>query len=258
MDLDLAGRSALITGASKGIGLAVAQSLAEEGCDVHLAARTQADLESARDRIVQAHGVEVTVHPTDLSVSANVLALAEAAGDIDILVNNAGAIPGGDIARIDETTWRAAWDLKVFGYVNLTRAVYERMKARGKGAIVNVIGLAGERFDANYIAGSTGNAGLMAFTRALGGASADHGVRVVGVNPGYIATDRMTTLLKRRAQDSFGDQSRWRELLKDLPMGRAGEPEEVAAVVTFLASDRASFISGTIVTLDAGLSARAG
>ena len=258
MDLNLAGRVALITGASKGIGLAVAQSLAEEGCAVHLAARTQADLESARDRIVQAHGVAVTIHATDLSVSANVLALAEAVGDIDILVNNAGAIPGGDIARIDEATWRAAWDLKVFGYVNLTRAVFARMKARGRGVIVNVIGLAGERFDADYIAGSTGNAGLMAFTRALGGASADQGVRVVGVNPALIATDRMTTLLKRRAQDSFGDESRWREFLKDLPMGRAGEPEEVAAMVTFLASDRAAYISGIIVTIDAGVSARAG
>ncbi len=258
MDLNLAGKTALVTGSSKGIGYAVAQELAAEGCSVHLAARTQADLESARDRIAQAHDVAVTIHPSDLSDSGNVQRLAGAVGDIDILVNNAGAIPGGDIGRIDEETWREAWNLKVFGYVNLTREIYARMKERGDGVIVNIIGLAGERFDANYIAGSTGNAGLMAFTRALGGASLDHGVRVVGINPGMIATDRLVSLLERKAEDAFSDASRWREFLKNLPMGRAGEPEEVAAMAAFLASDRASYISGTIVTIDAGMAARAG
>ena len=130
------------------------------------------------------------------------------------------------------------------------------MQDRRRGVILNIIGLAGERYDANYIAGSTGNAGLMAFTRALGGTSLDDGVRVLGINQGLIATDRMTTLLQTRAEKELGDRSRWQELLKGLPLDRAGKPEEVADLATFLASPRASYISGVIYTLDGGVGAR--
>src|SRR5207253_389391 len=124
------------------------------------------------------------VHALDLSQSASVDRLASACGEVDILVNNAGAIPGGTLDMIDEKRWREAWDLKVFGYVNMTRAFLDLMVRRGHGVIVNVIGLAGEKFDAGYVAGSSGNASLMAFTRAVGSTSIDKGVRVVGVNPG--------------------------------------------------------------------------
>src|SRR5258706_13362988 len=110
----------------------------------------------------------------DLSQKGAAEALADWAGEIDILVNNAGAIPGGDLLKVDEDTWRRAWDLKVFGYINLTRAVYGQMKARRRGVIVNVIGSAGEKYNAPYIAGSTGKAGLMAFTRTLRGARPAH------------------------------------------------------------------------------------
>ena len=250
MDLHLRGKTALVTGASKGIGLACARMLAEEGCDLHIASRTEADLAKARDEIKARHNVSVTIHPVDLSNGDAARALAAACAEIDILVNNAGAIPGGDLQAIDEPRWRDAWDLKVFGYINLSRAVYPVMAARGGGVIVNVLGLAGERPSKGYIAGSAGNAALMAFTRGMGGTSISDGIRVVACNPGLIETERMTTMLRTRAQDSFGDAERWRELIpKQPPVGTA---EQCADLVAFLASDRASHITGTVVTIDGG------
>jgi NAD(P)-dependent dehydrogenase (short-subunit alcohol dehydrogenase family) len=157
---------------------------------------------------------------------------------------------------VDEASWRAAWELKVFGYVNLCRAVYGRMRRAGGGVIVNVIGTGGERHDPAYVAGVTANAGLMAFTRALGAAGPDAGVRVVGVNPGITRTDRMEQQARRRAEAAGADPGRWRELLPELPMGRPAEPAEVADVVVFLASPRAGYVSGTVVTVDAGRSVR--
>lgn len=256
MNLDLSGRTALVTGGSKGIGLAVAKALAAEGCCLHLAARDPADLERAAAAIRQAHGVEVHLHTADLSQTAAVEALAEASEGVDILINNAGAIPGGALDTIDDATWRRSWDLKVFGYVTLTRAVYASMRARRQGVIVNVIGVAGQTPVASYISGSAANAALMMFTRALGGVSLDDGVRVVGVNPGPVATDRMVTLMRTRAASELGDVERWSELLSRLPGGRPAKPEEVADLVVFLASDRAAYITGTVVTIDGGLSAR--
>lgn len=256
MDLNLRGRTALVTGASKGIGLAIARGLAGEGCNLHLASRSAADLEAARARILADAQVEVRCHALDLSDTASVEELARRCGDVDILVNNAGAIPAGRLLGVDAAKWRKAWDLKVFGYIDLSRAIYAGMRQRRSGVIINVIGLAGERMKADYIAGSTGNAALMAFTRALGGESVDSGVRVVGVNPGQIETERLRSALEQRAAKMLGDAGRWMEFVKNPPLGRLGRPEEIADVVAFLASDRASFISGTIVTVDAGRSAR--
>lgn len=258
MELGLHGRRALVTGGSRGIGLAVAQALAAEGCHLHLAARSPETLAGAADSIRSAHQVDVQVHALDLGVSANVDALASAVGDIDVLVNNAGAIPGGSLEQVDEARWRQGWDLKVFGYVNLTRLFYARMRSRGHGVIVNVIGLAGEKPDFNYVAGSAGNAALMAFTRAMGSYALDDGLRVVGVNPGAVETDRIVTLMRTRAASELGDAERWREYLDKLPLGRAAEAREVADLVVFLASDRASYITGTVVTLDGGVAARSG
>lgn len=258
MDLELSGCTVLITGGSKGIGRAVADGFAAQGCSVHLVARTASDLEAAAVDIRAGGARKVTLHPMDLSDSANVAKLLDRAGDADIVVNNAGAIPGGDLDAVDEDTWRSAWDLKVFGYINMTRAFYARMRSRGAGVIVNVIGLAGERPSAGYVAGSAGNASLMAFTRAVGSTSLEHGVRVVAVNPGPVETDRLVTLMRTRAQAEHGDPERWREYLSGLPMGRAAYPGEVADLVLFLASPRASYISGAVVTLDGGLSSRQG
>ena len=256
MELNLRGKTALVTGASKGIGRAAAEALAEEGVNVILVSRTQADLDAARERIAARCNVRVEVHAFDISNSANVDRLAELHPDIDMLVNNAGAIPGGTLQEIDEARWREAWDLKVFGYINMCRRFYALMKARGRGVIINILGMAGERVDAAYIAGSTGNAGLMAFTRTLGGAAAADNLRVVGINPGATATERLVGMMQRRAQNQLGDANRWEELMRPLPFGRAGAPEEIGAMVAFLASDRSSYTTGTIITIDGGAANR--
>lgn len=252
MDLQLSGKRVLITGGSKGIGRAVAEVLAEEGCHLVLVAREQAALDEAAAAIRSRRQVDVKVISADLGDDRTVRAVAEEAGAVDILVNNAGAIPAGDLQAIDDKTWRSAWDLKVFGFISLCRAVYPQMKDRGAGVIVNVIGAAGERFPSGYIAGAAGNASLMAFTRALGSTSASDGIRVVGINPGSIATARLERQQRVHAQRLLGDADRWRELFTQMPFGRPGEPREIADVVAFLASPRASYISGTIVTVDGG------
>ena len=131
---------------------------------------------------------------------------------------------------------RHAWELKVFGYINLTRAVYANMKARGRGVIVNIVGVASERMDAGYIAGSTGNAAIHAFTRALGGRSLQDGVRVVAVSPGPVETDRMIGIMRGAALSQFGDEDRYPELLANYALGRLAKPREVVDLVAFLAS----------------------
>ena len=252
MDLGLAGRTAVVTGASKGIGRAVAEGLAAEGVSLHLAARSRDRLADVRDAINAKHGVQVTTHAVDLATKEGVARLAGAALSADILVNNAGAIPAGDLASVSDEAWREAWDLKVFGFVNLIRRFYPAMCERRSGVIVNVIGAGGDRVRAGYIAGAGGNAALMGITRALGAVSIDQGVRVVGVNPGAVETDRLVEMARVNAQARFGDAERWRETLKGAPADRAGRPEEIADLVTYLASDRASWITGTIVTIDGG------
>jgi NAD(P)-dependent dehydrogenase (short-subunit alcohol dehydrogenase family) len=257
MDLNLKGKSVLITGASKGIGLAAAEVFAEEGCDLHLAARSGDALAAHAERLGGTHGVSVTPHAVDLRRGEDLQRLAEACADVDVLVNNAGDIPRGALTEIDEARWRHAWELKVFGYINLTRLVYAAMKRRGRGVIVNDIGAAGERFDFNYVTGSAGNAALMAFTRALGGRSLlEDNIRVVGINPGPVETDRMVTLLRGQAKAKWGDEARWRELTAAFPLGRAAKPREIADLMAFLASDRAGYTTGVIYTVDGGASAR--
>jgi 3-oxoacyl-[acyl-carrier protein] reductase len=256
MDLKIAGKTALITGSSKGIGRATAEIFAAEGCNVILVSRSTESLAAAKSAILQTSNVRVDTIATDLSDSSNVDRLAKDYPDIDILVNNAGAIPGGTLLDVSEETWRKAWDLKVFGYINMCRRFYALMKQRGCGVIINILGMAGERMDAGYIAGSTGNAGLMAFTRTLGGAASADNLRVVGINPGAIATDRLVTIMQKRAQDRLGDANRWEELMTPLPYGRAGTPEEIGWMAAFLASDRSAYTSGTIITIDGGAANR--
>lgn len=254
MDLHLRGKRVLITGASKGIGAAAAEAFAEEGCDVMLAARNGEQLKGLCERLRSAHQIGATAHVVDLRKPEDIARLVKDAADIDILVNNAGDIPGGSLDAIDEAKWRHAWELKVFGYINLTRMIYAQMKARGHGVIINDIGAAGEKFDANYITGSTGNAALMAFTRALGGKSLKDNIRVVGINPGPVGTDRHVTLMKTRANTQLGDENRYRELQQGLPLNRPAHPREISDLMAFLASDRSGYTSGVIVTVDGGYS----
>ncbi|MCJ8500140.1 short-chain dehydrogenase/reductase [Desulfatitalea alkaliphila] len=253
MDLGLNGRTALITGGSMGIGRACAEALAAEGCALHLAARGAEALDATRADLQNRYGVAVTCHPADLTDGDQARALADACPRIDILVNNAGAIPRGDLWRVSEPLWRQAWDLKVFGYINLCRAVYPRMREHGRGVIINVIGAGGERPTLDYIAGGAGNAALMAFTRALGARSLKEGIRVLAVNPGLIRTARLESLLRGLAQTRLGDADRWQELVPRTPP--PGAPEDVGRVVAFLSSDCARYITGTVVTVDGGATA---
>ena len=251
MDLGLAGKRALVTGGSAGIGRGTARILAEEGCDLILISRSAEKLDQTAAEIRSRWQVDVVTHPADLSRQEEIERLAASLDGLDILVNNAGAIPAGDLQAVDNERWRTAWDLKVFGYISLSRAAYGALKAR-KGVIVNVIGAAGESLPPSYIAGATGNAALIAFTRALGKQSPADGIRVVAINPGPVATERYETMRKTIARERLGDETRWPELDSELPFNRVATPEEIGAAVAFLASYRSAYTSGAVLTINAG------
>lgn len=252
MDLGLSGRRILITGASKGIGRATAEAFVEEGAAVTLVARASPELEAAAADLSGLSQASVTVLPADLREPGDLARVAAALGDIDVLVNNAGDIPRGDILAIEDATWRHAWELKVMGYVSLSRSAFAAMKARGSGVIINIIGAGGERPEFNYIAGGAGNAALMAFTRALGSKSLNHGVRVVGINPGPVETERLRQMARGIAKSRFGSEDRMDEVLAAFAGGRAARPREIADMAAFLASDRSGYTTGSIVTIDGG------
>ena len=257
MDLKIAGKTALITGGSKGIGRATAEVLAREGCNVVLVSRSAEALAATKSAIAGMANVRVDTVAADLSDGRSVAQLARDYPGVDILVNNAGAIPGGSLADVAEETWRRAWDLKVFGYINMCRSFYALMKARHGGVIVNVVGHAADTHDPEYICGVTGNAALSAFTQSLGCRSAHDGVRVVAVSPGPVETDRLITLMKKKSADRTGSADNWRDLFKPLPDGRGATPEEIGAAIAFLASGQSGYTSGSVITIDGGLSARA-
>ena len=259
MDLNLSGKTALVTGASKGIGLGIAKRLVNEGCHVRLVARNESDLQAAQAGLASLdNNVSVTYSALDLSVTSQVEKLAEQSADIDVLVNNAGAIPAGNIDRVDEETWRSAWDLKLFGYITLCRGIYSHMSARqeepGQRVILNIIGAGGERPSSGYIAGAGANAGLMAITRAMGGVSRKHGIRVLAINPGQIVTERLETMQRVLAQEKFGDPERWKEMWDS--RYPPGQVEHIADASAFLISDLSSNTTGTILTIDGGHCAR--
>ena len=190
MDLGLRGRRVLVTGGSQGIGYAVAAGFLAEGCDVVIVARDQSRLETATTSLSQLGTGQIEAASIDLAQAGAAEELAEAYPDTDILVNNAGAVPVGDIFEVDEARWRAGWDLKVFGYVNLTRAMYARMRGRPPKAIINVLGTGADKPQWRYACGTPANIALVGLTKALGGRSIDDGIRIVGVSPGAVETER--------------------------------------------------------------------
>lgn len=254
MDLNLDGRRALITGGSKGIGLACAHGLAAEGVHLAIAARTVGPLKEVTRDLRGNYDVEVSSHSCDLARPEHQAALADVVGPVDILINNAGAIPSGGLDSVDDKEWRAAWDLKVFGYINLCRLLMPAMVERGSGVIVNVIGAAADRPRPDYIAGAAGNSALVGFTTALGAESLRDGVRVVGINPGMTITDRLENMLRESAGRKLGNEDRWQELIPTDPAPASAE--QVADLAVFLASERAGHLSGTTITVDGGASAR--
>jgi len=252
MHLNLAGKRALITGSSRGIGAAIARGLAAEGCNLCLVARDRHALEEVKSNVLaQNPGLEVQLFPADMR-DANGMAFLRHVGPVDILVNNAGDVPHGNLLELDESTWRTAWDLKVFGYINLTREIYRAMQTNKRGVIINIVGTAADHPQGRTIATSSGNAALIAFTRALGVDSPKAGIRVVAVSPGATETDRQIVRWEARAAKELGDKDRWRELTTNYPFGRLARADEIASVVTFLASDKASYMSGTVVVVDGG------
>lgn len=252
MKLELDGKKVLITGGSKGIGLAIAESFAAEGALPILVSRDATHLGDAVQKIQDKYGIYAQMVSSDLSHLNACENLASQVGDVDILVNNAGAIPGGNLFDIDEVQWRKHWELKLFSYINLTRLYLNSMEKRGSGVIVNIIGMAGVAPRAEYICGSTANAALIAFTQGVGGASVQKGVRVFGINPSPTLSDRMQNMLSQQAKTKLGDATRWMDLTHKLPFSRLAQPTEIAHLAVFCSSPLCGYLSGTVLNVDGG------
>ena len=254
MDLKLKGKSVLVTGASKGIGFACAESFAREGAKVIITGRDEGRLTDAAARLRGSAAVDISIFPGDLAVAVDRERLFAAHPGVEILINNAGAIPGGSLFDIDLTRWLEVWQLKVFGYIHLTQLYLQAMKQRSDGVIVNIIGMAGQEPRWDYVCGAMGNAALIAMTRAAGAKSVDWNVRVFGINPAGTRTDRIETLLRAKAKANSGDPENWQDGLTALPFGRLAEASEIADLAVMLASPRASYFSGTVLDVDGGQS----
>lgn len=257
MELGLRGKIAIVTGASKGIGKAIAQELAAEGVHVVLCARGQTLLEEVAVSIRQRSDTQVLPVSADLSTLEGVQALVRQTREqfhtVDILVNNAGAIRSGSLLSKPDEDWLVDWSLKVFGYIRLAREVFPIMQANGGGRIINIIGTAGRQPNAAYLAGGGANAALMNMTKALADEGAPHRILVNAINPGPIRTERWDSLMAQMAQaQKRTPQEVELAWLHDNPLQRPGEPEEVAGLAVFLASNRASYINGVIVPIDGG------
>jgi NAD(P)-dependent dehydrogenase (short-subunit alcohol dehydrogenase family) len=256
MDLQLSGKHVLITGGSKGIGLACAHAFLGEGSSVSLVSRDAANLERAAAVLRAAHpGARITTQVADTGIAAQALAALEqaqqAGGAIDVLVNSAGAARRTPADELTPQAWADAMQAKYFACVYMMDAVVKRMAQRGSGAIVNVIGAGGKVASSIHLPGGAANAALMLVTAGLANTYAPKGVRVNAVNPGLTLTDRMAEGLAAdaRVQGISADEALQRAKSR-LPLGRIATPEEVAAAVVFLASPRASYISGAILALD--------
>ena len=254
MELGLKDKKVLITGGTKGIGLATAKAFVREGCIVHITGRKLSDLEHVKKEI--GTNYKIRTHICDLKESGATKQLADDCQDIDILINNAGATPTGPIELVGIEEWREGLELKVIATVDLTKKFYEKMCKRKKGVIINVIGNCGERPDPEIIVATVTNSGMMNFTRALGSVSVNHGVRVLAVNPGATSTERLVHIMEEKARDRYGNPNLWERLVEPLPFNRASTPSEQADMIVFAASERCSYVSGTILTVDAGIAQR--
>jgi len=259
MDLRIDGRNALVTGGSLGIGRATAAELAANGVNVAIVARDAARLDAAASELSSNTGGRVVGIPGDMSNAVDIARVIdgarEALGGIDILVNNAGSSPAGRLQDLDDETWEAAFGLKFMGYMRCARAVVTEMRARNWGRIVNVIGGGGPNPNAGYILGGSFNAALLNFTRALAKDCAPDNVLVNGVNPGATDTPRWQTLVAQKsAFTGRPPEEVHAESIAGVPLGRAARPDEIADLIAFLCSERASHISGALLNIDGAAS----
>lgn len=255
MDLQLSGKVALVTGASKGIGYATARVLAREGCDLAITARTKDDLEKAAAELAAETGRKVLPFTGDMSATEDVercvAAAVDALGKIDILVTCAGSSPGGLLEEMSDDNWLSSLQLKFMGYVRSVRAVVGHMRERGEGSIVLVVGNDGLKQSYWELTAGAANAADINFASSIAEQYAPHGVRINTVNPGPVATDRWDGLEKALARDKKITQEKAHELaVNSLPLGRICEPEEVADLVAFVASPRASYLVGANIPVD--------
>jgi 3-oxoacyl-[acyl-carrier protein] reductase len=255
MDLQLTGKVAFITGASKGIGRAVAEQLAAEGADVVITARTAGPLDAAAKEISARSGRTIVPLAGDMSKPEDVDRCVNEAlkrfGHIDILVTCAGSSPGGLLENLTEEHWMSSLNLKFMGYVRSVRAVIPHMRERGEGAIVLVVGNDGLKPSYWEMTAGVANAADINFASSVAEQYGRYGVRINTVNPGPVNTDRWDGLEKAFARDKKVDQHRAHELaVSSIPLGRICEPQEVASLVTFLVSPRAYFINGAHIPID--------
>ena len=257
MNLQLTDKVAFITGASKGIGREVAALLAAEGCDVAITARGREELDKTAAKIATDSGRRVIGLVGDMSKNEDVVrcvaATNEQLGGIDILVTCAGSSPGGLLEDLTEEQWMQSLNLKFMGYVRTVRAVIPQMKNRGNGSIVLVVGNDGLKPSYWEMTAGAANAADLNFASSVAEQYGRYGVRVNTVNPGPVNTDRWDTLEKAFARDMGTNQATARQKANaSIPLGRITEPEEVAALVAFLASDIAASIHGAHIPIDGG------
>jgi NAD(P)-dependent dehydrogenase (short-subunit alcohol dehydrogenase family) len=254
MDLGLKQKNVLITGGSKGIGLACARAFLAEGARVAIVSRSQANLEAARDSLGKVH-----IEAADLidagAAAAMVERVEKALGPLDVLVNSAGAAKRVNADELTPAAWHAGMDAKYFSYIHVIDPVVKRMAARGRGAIINIIGNGGKLPTATHLAGGAANAALMLATAGLATAYAGKGVRVVGLNPGLTSTSRVAEGMKAEAKrQGISEEEALERATKTMVLGRMPRPEELADVVLFAASERGLLLSGANITVDAAQS----
>ena len=255
MDLGLTGKVALVTGASKGIGRAIALRLAQEGMDVAVLARTESQLRTLA-REIEAVGRRCAVFPADLTAEGVVEGFIAAAlarlGRVDLLVNNAGATKRGDFLALTEEDWADGFALKFLGAVRLCRAAWPHLRACG-GSIVNIAGVGGRTGSAEFTIGGSVNAALLNLTKSLADRGIEDGVRVNAINPGAIRTDRLTLRIERWAREKgITVEAAAGQLPREMAIARFGEPEEIAGMVAFLASGQGAYCQGSVIDIDGG------
>jgi NAD(P)-dependent dehydrogenase (short-subunit alcohol dehydrogenase family) len=256
MDLVLTGKVALVTGASKGLGRAISQTLATEGMHLALAARTEPALRELADQI-ESQGGQAMVFPVDLSIPTTAQQFIDAAlarfGQIDLLVNNAGATKRGGFLQLTDQDWHAGYELKFHGTVRLCRCAWPHL-VKSHGSIVNIAGVGGRTGSAEFTLGGSVNAALSLFTKALADRGVQDGVRVNAINPGAFATDRLETRIRKvAAEENVTEDQAAQRLAARERIARFGVPREIGEAVAFLASERAAYIHGAVIDIDGGL-----